>query len=370
MRPVNYIPFIDSDNDLKLDHDGINFGYDPVTQTIRFRDPTDPSQILILGAATDEAVTRSGDGFPKSGPLGSFAGVAAVSSRYRDINTGVDFVNEGTTESPYWSCVDPFHPRVFSNYRAAVGGGVALSSTGTTAGSSLIPWGFAGDALDETDGGAPMSSGTVASIGYGYPVDVTTSATANTAIGMSPMPGGFFITWAQPDIHGNMSFDVVCMQQTAITARSVFIGFGAQWVAASEGIVTGSGTTISFTATSGDDCAGFYFDENLTDNDRWFFPYDKANTNASIATTASQVDTGVDVAAAGTAQRFRVEVDTDGAVRGFINKIQVVTLPAGTLDTTEEHVPVAYICNNANAAAKVMNVYKCDFVGVRPTMPS
>lgn len=313
------------------------------------------SRILVAGGYNikNGAGLHSGTGFPKSGTSGTTVlnGVGAnPKALYIDESTGVVFVNEGTAASPYWTPVS-FDQRGLMGWDGQFEKGmhlvegtpntVALGKpiASTTATATLIGSGIRihGQGVAETDSGmtvAMSDQGPIATL-------LATDEDAHTIV-MSVGSGTTPIY--QPDQNGTMVIDATISQKDDILLRAAFVGFCGSAADALDPIVTGSGTTISFAATVGDDVAGLYFDVGLTDGDRWFAPHDKGNTNASIATTATGVDTGVDVAAAGTYQRLRVECDADGVVRVFIAKALISTFSA-CLDADEEIHPILYLEN-------------------------
>lgn len=295
-----------------------------------------------------------GSGFPKSGTSGTGMNTrtgqgAPAGSIYTDTVTGVQFVNEGSKTSPYWTPVN-FTQRGlygwFTDFRDAVGKAVSdTAATATVGGSGLR---VHGQGIAETDSGLTVAisdQGAVGSL-------VTTDEVAHTAVLSF---GNGTVPLFQPDQNGTIAMDAVIAQSSAITLRATVFGFCGSAADALDPVLTYSGTTISFAATIGDDFAGLARSVDLTSTDRWFAPHDKGNANASIATTATGVDTGVDQAAAGTYQRLRVECDADGAVRVFIDKALVSSFDAGCLDTDEEIHPILYV-ESTSTATKTMLV--------------
>lgn len=298
----------------------------------------------------DMTVVLPVSGFPTSGTSGTGAGTyAAPGVLVRDTETGVVFVNEGTLVSPYWTPAGFAQRGLFgwyADFRDGVGKAHAdTGATATIAGSGAR---VHGEGIAETDSGLVVTMSDQGAIGR----LTTTDEDAHTAVlsvgaGTTPV--------FQPDQNGTIVVDALVAHVSAITLRSLFLGVCGSAADALAEVCTGDTVTISFANTIGDDVAGLFFDTSLTDGDRYFAPHDKGNANASIATTATGVDTGVDVAAAGTFQRLRVEVDADGAVRMFINKALVATFAAGTLDADEEIQPVL-ILGSASAAVKSIDV--------------
>lgn len=314
--------------------------------------------------ATNGARFFDGSGFPKSGTSGTGVNSrngqgAPKGSIYVDVATGVAFVNEGSKESPYWTPVS-FDQRGLMGWESDFRNGTGKAVSDTAATATLVRSGIRihGQGIAETDSGLTVAmddQGAVASL-------VTTDEAAHTAVlsvgtGTTPM--------FQPDQNGTCVVDVNVAQSSAITLRGCFLGFCGSAADALDPIMTYSGTTISFATTIGDDVAGLAFNVGLTATDRWFAPHDKGNANASIATTATGVDTGVDVAAAGTYQRLRVECDADGTVRMFIDKALVASFDAATLDVDEEIQPMFYI-ESTSAATKTALVKHFHAWGKRP----
>lgn len=305
----------------------------------------------------------SGSGFPKSGTSGTGVDAhgegAPTGSIYVDKTTGVAFVNEGSVTSPYWSPLS-------ANQRGLLcwrddfshGQGIAIADTAT---SFVMPSGVrvSGQGLAETDSGFVISATEA-----GYVGTATTTDEDLHAIVLSPSPLAGTVALMQPDQNDVCVVDVICAQSSAITARRQFIGFSANATIALDPLLTGATTTITLADTISDDIAGLYFDAGLTDADRYYGVTDKGNTSATLDVSAVS-DTGVDQAAAGTYQRFRVEVDSDGGVRMFIDKALVATKAAGTLDTDEEIHPV-WQMSAAAAAVKTALVKSFAAWGKRP----
>ena len=100
----------------------------------------------------------------------------------------------------------------------------------------------------------------------------------------------------------------------ALTARSVYVGFGGVAGDVLIQVVTGATSTITY-GTEGANICGFLFDSQLTDTD-WHMVH-KGGTLAA-ATDGTTIDSGV----APVANEFdilRVEIDPNGDTRWFIN---------------------------------------------------
>lgn len=329
-------------------------------RTFNFR----PGHAVRVGAIDFGTVQMTEvDGFPKSGSADSlidhFGNSLAAGSLVVDKNTGVVFINEGTAAASYWTPVN-FQQRGllgwYEDFRDGVGKALAdTAATATKAGTGLR---IHGQGVAEND------SGVVVSMDEGGPVATltTTDEDEHTLVlsfgtGTSPL--------FQPDQNQVITFDAIVAQKTAITLRAFFFGFCGSAADALDPVANGATVTISFADTIADDIAGFFQDVGLTDADGIFCIHDKGNANASIATTATGVDPSVTMAAAGTYQRFRVEVDADGAVRMFVNKALVASFAAGTLDVDEEIHPVLQLISES-AAVKECLVKQIAAWGKRP----
>ncbi|MCH8278127.1 MAG: hypothetical protein IIC12_04255 [Proteobacteria bacterium] len=94
-----------------------------------------------------------------------------------------------------------------------------------------------------------------------------------------------------------------------------------------------------------DDLALLFMDDDLTDAAGLFLAHNKSDAAATIATSATGVDTGTDIAAVGTFGRYRVELQrTTTVVKmvAFKDKVQIGSI-ADALDEDEECSPVLYI---------------------------
>lgn len=276
-------------------------------------------------------------GPPKSGTSGTLAGeLNAAGCLLLDTTNQVLYFNEGTDASPYWTPVSYDQAPLFgvhNDFRDNVGLAIADTSGGAIlAGSGLRVF---GQGIDETDSGLVVQ--TAGEGGIVARLTTTNEAAHLVALGM---PAGVM----QPDQHQLLVIDVELAQVSAITDRAQFIGFLGSAADALDPAVTGATTVATLVQ---DDLAGLWFDSGLTDADRYYGVHNKSNAAATQDLTADG-DTSTDQAAAGTYQRFRVEIDEDGDMLGFIDKVQVYS-QAAALDADEEVTPVAYLESNATA---------------------
>lgn len=304
----------------------------------------------------------SGNGAPVSGAIGSLGleptgiNIAGPGSLYTDIATGVVFFNEGTAAAPYWTPIN-YNQRGllswFSDFRDGVGKALADTATTLTAGGSGIR--TFGQGIDETDSGLVIAIGEDGAIGS---LTTTDEAAHVAALGVGISGSVPF----QPDRHGPITIDVLMSMSSLITLRAMFCGFLGTAADALDPPATGSGTTITLVQ---DDMAGLFQSVGLTATSRFFAPHNKSDEAATIATTATGVDTGVNLAAAGTYQRLRVEISPAGIMTCFIDKTQVTQISA-SLDTDEEIAPVLAIMSTS-AATKTMLVKQFAAWGYRPS---
>lgn len=298
----------------------------------------------------------SGFGAPVSGTGSTATGlnVSGPGSRYIDLNTGVVYWNEGTAASPYWTPENYLHPQLlswFTDFRDGVGVAVAATdATVTLAGSGIRLF---GSGIEETD------SGVTVAIGEDGPIASVIASAADAklvAIGVGITTSVPF----QPNTHGPLVIDVLVAMSSALTLRRFFCGFIGTAADALVSPATGSTTTITLVQ---DDLAGLFYDAALTAASRLFAPHNKSDEAATIATTATGVDTGVNFPAAGTYTRLRVEISAAGVMTCFIDKAQVTQISAA-LDVDEEVAPVLLVASTS-AATKTMLVKRFATWGYR-----
>jgi hypothetical protein len=306
-------------------------------------------------AADDMTVVLKSATAPLSGTSGTGAGTwAAPGALLRCTATGVLYFNEGSLASPYWTPTNygQFGLLAFAtDFRAGLGKAVA-----DTAASATIADGTGirvhGQGIAETDSGLTVAfaeGGAVASL-------ITTDEDAHLAALSQPGTSPIY----QPDTHGPLVIDADVAMSSAITLRRFFIGFLGTLADALDPPATGATTTITLVQ---DDLAGLYFDAGLTAAARLFAPHNKSDEAASIATTATGVDTGSDFPAAGTYVRLRVEISAAGVMTCFVNKAQVSQI-AASLDVDEEVAP-SLLVGSTSAATKTMLVKRVAFWGNR-----
>ena len=298
--------------------------------------------IANVGAlAVNGSGFNAGSGAPASGTsgIGAKAHSFGPGSLYMDTATKVIYVNENTQASPYWTPVS-YDQSGIRAWHSDFRGHSEKAASNTDATAILAESGLRvhGQGIAETDSGFTVAgvaeAGSLGSL-------LTTNETAHVAalgVGDTTLP-------FQPDTHGPIVIDVEFTQNTAITARATFCGFIGAAANALDPVCTGSSTTITLVL---DDVAGLFQDSGLTDADGVFAPHNKSNEAASLATTATGVDCSTTISAAGTFQRWRVEISTAGVMTCFVNKTQVTSISA-SLDADEEVAPSFYVESNASA---------------------
>ena len=290
---------------------------------------------------------RTVDGPVYSGTSGTLAGVAETDTVVYCKNSKTHYVNEGSLGSPYWTPANFSSPgllAVYEDWRGLpadiLGGAVpAITDTGTvnytSAGVRVCGLGLA-----ETDAG--LAAGTDIEGSNVGRITATNEDAKGTAL------AGHSVAQFQPDTHAPLVIDVTLTNVSAITTRSLFVGFVGAFADTAVPPVTGATTTATFAP---DDIAGLFVSTGLTDTDGIFGVSEKSNT-AGTQTGLSTAD--ATLAAAGTYQRFRVEVQADGTTVGFVDKVQVVKIKGATgaathstsataLDADEEVIPLAVL---------------------------
>src|SRR3990167_8995934 len=289
----------------------------------------------------------SGSTAPLSGTSGTPLGMPQGSVYVYTGTTGpVVYTNEGTATSPYWTPVHYDQPGLrgwHTDIRDGVGEALADTDAALLLASGVR---VHGQGIAETGSGMVVTYtaelGAIARL-------TTTDEDAHT-MALSPGSTGTVLPM-QPDTHGPLVIDVEFAHVTAITLRATFAGFIGAIADALDPAVTGGTTTLTLVL---DDLAGLFQDVGLTDTDGVFAPHNKSDEAASIATTAAGVDCASTMAAAGTYQRWRVEISRAGVMTGFIDKAQVTRI-AAALDVDEEVAPTFYI-ESTSTAVKIVDV--------------
>lgn len=260
-----------------------------------------------------------------------------------DATNGNVYVNEGTSAAPYYTPISFDQPGLagWTLGRRSVGAGKAVADTATTAtlpGSAIRVYGQG----IEVNGDSGFIEGAAYEGGVLNTIHVTNEDAHLTALGL---PANVF----QPDAHGTIAVDIEFTDVADILTSAVFLVFIGAAADALDPVVTGATTTGTLAL---DDLAGMHSDNGYTDVDGVMLVSEKSNTAGTI-TSLSAVGAR---AAAGTYQRWRVEVDSSGYAIAFINKTEVGVIPGATgsnahasttssLDADEEVSPVFYIEN-------------------------
>ncbi len=116
-----------------------------------------------------------------------------------------------------------------------------------------------------------------------------------------------------PALNGPLAIEAR-VEMVALTTRAAWLGFvdvNADDVAE---VMTGVTETLTLTAS---DSSGFFYDSQLTANESWHMAHNGGSTTGS--TDATAVVAPNDVVVASTSQVLRVEVDTNGTVRWYID---------------------------------------------------
>ncbi len=280
-------------------------------------------------------------GPPTSGLNGTYAKEAEAGSYLWDTTNNAMFVNEGTLLSPYWTPIGYDQAPLFgahSDWRDGVGVAVAGADADVIiAGSGVRVFGQGGA---ENDSGAVTQTATEG----GKVMRLTTTDEDLHTICLGLEAGVM-----QPDQHKLLVIDVELTMVTDILNNSIFIGFLG--TAADVLVVPATGATTVATLVQ-DDMAGLFMSTGFTDADAFYGVHNKSNAAATMP--AGVLDPLTNLAAAGTFQRFRVEIAADGDMTCFIDKVEVYS-EAIALDVDEECSPVMLLESNA-MAIKTMDV--------------
>lgn len=274
-------------------------------------------------------------GTPFSGTSGTLTGQCEPGGIVKDITNGILYQNEGTKASPYYTPVsyDQEGLLAFTSQGWVDQTGVAHVST---AASTQLANGLRifGQGIEVNgDTGLIVASGEGGNLAT---LTVTDEASHLAVIGTD---AGVF----QPDQHGacivvDAEFNVL----TDLLTKTVGIGFVGTAADALDPPVTS--TTLTCTLVQ-DDQALLIMDAALTDATGLMQVHNKSDAAATILTSATGVDTGVDIAAVGTYGRYRVELQrTTTVVKmvSFKDKVQIGSI-ANALDEDEECSPVLFI---------------------------
>ena len=133
---------------------------------------------------------------------------------------------------------------------------------------------------------------------------------------------GRYLAWQA--LNGNLVFQTR-VKFSAVTTMYAFFGFTDTVAAALEQpIKSASGTT--FTTTASDAC-GFMFDTGMTSDNWWC-------TGVAADVDATHVDSGVAPTAA-EYQTLRIEIDTEGTAKYYINGTQVARVTGAVTPGTD-----------------------------------
>lgn len=299
----------------------------------------------------DMTVVLPVSGFPISGTSGTGAGTyAAAGALVRDSTSGVVFVNENTLASPYWTPVN-FNQQGLVGLNTDWNGATGRLGSATTD-NSIDTNGvkYFGQGIETNDADTAMT--------VSYPIGgplltfgTTDEANHSSSLGL----GGTAGLW-KPATNGVMVADITFTAITDILTRAFILGFqgdasGAQEQAL-DPILTGATVTLTFSAvgTAGDNLAGLIMDSRLTAADSIFAFNNKANAAATQLTSSAALTVAATMPAAATYTRWRVEVDTAGDMRVFVNKVLCKTV-TGALTTTVAHKPVFQMVNTTTTTS-------------------
>lgn len=304
----------------------------------------------------DGAVVQAAIYAPTSGPTGTGAGTFGWPSAllFCSLSKAL-FVNEGTLASPYWTPAN-FNAVGLTGYHANFANNVGKALADTAAYADLGQGiKVAGSDVTQTDSGLVITNDSNGRIGR-----LTVTATSGKCISLSPCGTAAMF---KPTGNGPFVVDSEFTNVSAVTLRDIFLGFVTTNANTDATNVTATTATVSFAASIGDDVAGIFMGSALTLSTNLMCIHDKANSNATQLVSASGVNSGLTMPAAGTYGRFRVECDEYGGVRYFFNKAQI-GYAAAALTLTTAVTPRFYLGSNS-AAVKSVDMKHFSTWGVR-----
>lgn len=280
---------------------------------------------------------------PLSGPAGTGAGSCGKGSTITNTLTGAIFYNEGTAVNPYWTPIEYTARGLLGWHSEFSDGSIApvadVTASFTLAGSGLRVF---GTAQPVADGGLTVAHALGGSVGSMF-----AGATSGVMIALGV--GGATVPF-KPSTMGPLAIDAMVANLSAVTLRRFFMGFVG--TAADALVSPATGTTITITNVQ-TDLAGFMFDVGLTAATSLFATKNKGNDTPTHLVTAPNVATGA-VVAGDVYQRLRVEVDTLGNARFFIDKLLVTTHLLALTPAT--NVAPVLALHSTSAAAKTLLV--------------
>lgn len=192
-----------------------------------------------------------------------------------------------------------------------------------------------GQNLDQSDAGAVSSEDAL-----NGQVVVTSSATA----------GGdaMFVTTEtcfKPSVNAPMAIEVR-LEMASLDDRRVFVGFSDDCDDAQTSIVTGSGSTITYTET---DIVGFLYDSGLSTDIEWHMVHSGGSETA--VTDGLLLNSGV-TPVINKMNVLRMEVDNSGTARWYIDGVLLKTLE-GAISTSVVFCAVAGVVSTTTAVASV-----------------
>jgi hypothetical protein len=220
----------------------------------------------------------------------------------------------------------------------------ATDLTNTGEETNIGPFRFFGQGTAELDSGV-VSVATVSGVGRITTTDEAAhSAAVGTGQGLSPALNGTLVCEAR-------------VQLNNLDTKTVFVGFSDD--AATTAISPATGSTTTLTLGDSDIC-GFVLDAALTSDEEWHFVH---NGGASAGVTDSTaLVSGIDAVAAEW-DVLRIEIDTNGTARWYINEVLSKTLVGAVAPAT---VFAAYaMVQAAGAAIEQLDVDYLDVRGAR-----
>lgn len=186
---------------------------------------------------------------------------------------------------------------------------------------NLGPFSVGGQGNAEVDAGVPtLSSDGLSGVGQ---ITTTDEASHTTLVGT---PVGFDVALMGPLVAEAR------VRLADLDTKDVFFGFSdidPATLSIRVNVITGATATLTLTAS---DICGFFLSAELTDDEDWHMVYKGGSTTGQTDSTKVDAD---DDAVAGEFQVLRLEIDTNGTARWYIDGVLLQTVSGAVSTSTD-----------------------------------
>jgi len=206
----------------------------------------------------------------------------------------------------------------------------------------LGPFVVGGQGNAETDAGVPTIAGMVSGAGR---ITTTNEDNHTTLVGTN--------TAFSASLNGPIVLEAR-VQLDNIDTKEVFFGLSdidPDTLSIETDVMTGATTTLTLTAS---DLCGFFLSAELTDDEDWHMVYNGGSTTGETTSTSVDAD---DDAVAAEWQVLRLEIDTNGTARWYIDGVLKQT-KTGAVSTTT----VMGVCLGVEAKGNAIENLDVDYL--------